>query len=57
MSAQHTPGPQMQLFPDADGVEQQVQAILARRRAMNASGQAGEDIAFIRAAIATRSAA
>lgn len=44
---------QMQLFPDveADGIEQQVQAILARRRAVNASGQAGEDIDLIRAAI------
>lgn len=40
---------QMDLF--GDDVEQQVQAILARRRAMNASGQKGEDIANIRAAI------
>jgi len=49
---------QMQLFnesdADAQSVEQQVQAILARRRAMNASGQAGEDIAYIRAAITSK---
>ncbi|WP_200230250.1 hypothetical protein [Rubrivivax gelatinosus] len=43
---------QLQLFPDVDPLEQRVQAILARRRATNSSGQAGEDIAFIRAALA-----
>lgn len=42
---------QMPLFPDTDAIEQKVQAILARRRAMNTSGQAGEDIHFIRAAL------
>lgn len=40
--------------PDADDIERQVQAILSRRRAMNASGQAGEDIANIRAAITNK---
>lgn len=49
---------QLQLFTqvssDTVDVEQQVQAILARRRAMNASGQAGEDIVFIRAAITAK---
>lgn len=43
---------QLQLFPDEFDIEQKVQAILARRRAMNASGQSGEDIEHIRAAIA-----
>lgn len=33
-------------------VEARVQAILARRRAANASGQAGEDIDLIRVALA-----
>lgn len=42
---------QLQLFPEVGGVEQQVQAILARRRALNVSGHAGEDIDLIRAAI------
>ena len=32
-------------------VETRVQAILARRRSMNASGQAGEDVVQIRAAV------
>ncbi len=35
-------------------VEAQVQALLARRRAHNTSGQAGEDISLIRAAFAAR---
>jgi len=43
---------QLELFSaEADDVEQEVQAILARRRAMNVSGQAGEDIHLIRAAL------
>lgn len=50
MSEQHTPG-QMQLFDDFDAIELEVQAILSRRRAMNASGQDGRDAAFIRAAL------
>lgn len=33
-----------------DDVEARIQALLARRRAMNVSGQAGEDIEKIRAA-------
>lgn len=43
---------QIELFPEVDDIELQVQAILARRRAHNASGQNGEDISLIRAAIA-----
>lgn len=35
-----------------DNIETRVQALLARRRAMNASGQAGEDVHQIRAAFA-----
>lgn len=46
-------GGQLPLFPVAESIEQQVQAILARRRRMNVSGQAGEDIDLIRAAIAS----
>lgn len=42
---------QLELFPAVDEVEKEVQSILARRRAMNASGQAGEDIDLIRAAL------
>ncbi|WP_156089051.1 hypothetical protein [Paucibacter sp. KBW04] len=42
---------QLELFPEVDDVEQEVQAILARRRAMNVSGQAGEDIDLIRSAL------
>lgn len=42
---------QMDLFQNVDDVEQKVQEILARRRAMNTSGQNGEDIANIRAAL------
>ena len=43
---------QMELFAEIDDIERQVQAILARRRLHNTSGQDGEDIANIRAAIA-----
>lgn len=40
-----------------DDVEARIQALLARRRAMNVSGQAGEDIENIRAAFAAASTA
>jgi hypothetical protein len=43
---------QMELFAVVDDIERQVQAIPARRRAYNTSGQKGEDIGLIRAAIA-----
>lgn len=39
-----------------DDVEARIQALLARRRAMNVSGQAGEDIENIRAAFKAASA-
>jgi hypothetical protein len=40
------------LFDDADaGVELHIQSVLSRRRRFNASGQAGEDIGNIRAAL------
>ena len=42
---------QLPLFSDTDDIETQVQAVLARRRKFNCSGQNGEDIALIRAAI------
>lgn len=40
--------------PDGD-IESRIQALLARRRAMNVSGQGGEDIHHIRAAFAAGS--
>lgn len=40
-----------------DDVEARIQALLARRRAMNVSGQEGEDIENIRAAFKAASAA
>lgn len=45
---------QLSLFAavGVDDIDAEVQAILARRRAHNASGQAGEDIHLIRAAVA-----
>lgn len=45
---------QLQLFVEPSGeadVERRVAEILARRKACNASGQDGEDAAFIRVAI------
>lgn len=39
------------LFDDDAGVELRVQSILSSRRRANASGQAGEDIQNIRAAL------
>lgn len=43
---------QLSLFDDdLCAIEQQVQAILERRRRLNCSGANGEDIALIRAAI------
>ena len=40
------------LFDDADaGVELEIQYVLSRRRRFNVSGQAGEDIGNIRAAL------
>lgn len=49
---------QLSLFEQhEDDVEARIQALLARRRAMNVSGQAGEDIENIRAAFKAASAA
>lgn len=43
---------QLQLFDDRrDDIEQQIQALLARRRHCCTSGIAGEDVALIRAAL------
>lgn len=54
MSAAHM-SRQMRLFDEVDVIEEQVQAILLRRRAMNASGQDGSDAALIRAALIAKS--
>ncbi len=49
---------QLGLFEQLDNaVEARIQALLARRRAMNVSGQAGEDIEHIRSAFTTASTA
>jgi hypothetical protein len=48
----YMPWSQVPLFTGPDDIEGKIQAILAGRLRMNASGQAGEDIEFIRAAIA-----
>ena len=54
-------GIQLTLFPAATGstrdIEVEIQAILARRLAMRASGYRGEDIPLIRAALLQEAAA
>jgi len=43
---------QLDLFDDrSDDIEQQIQALLARRKRLNCSGGNGEDVALIRAAM------
>ena len=43
---------QLQLFDEShDDIEQEIQALLARRRHCCCSGIAGEDVALIRAAL------
>jgi hypothetical protein len=48
---------QMNLFDEADDIEDRVQAILARRRSLCCSGGNGEDAHLIRAALQQKAAA
>lgn len=54
-------GAQLALFPSATGstrdIEAEIQAILAQRLAMRASGYRGEDIPLIRTALLQEAAA